>query len=258
MGTTVTMGTLPPGTQVNYLADQMNQQVPQAINMSGAYSGASSGLQDIMKQLTASQNQANAANQQRYTDILGMYSSLGTSGAQQIAEQTAQQQAKSTSDLTSRGLGNTTVTSAMSNQIASLGQSNQLALQESLTGKEAGVMEAMNQKGPDLSMYSNLIQQAMAGQTANRQRTVSGGTGGTYQAGGWNPANQGASASAYGGGQAQYSQTQGGGQSYNTSNPWGTQPGGAFAGGGGSSIAGSDNPEVIGYDPNEWGMTGYD
>lgn len=189
-GTGASGASMAQATQMEnqYLQSQMKQQAPQAINMSGAFSGASSGLQDIMKQLTAAQNQANAANQQRYQDILGMYSTLGQSGAQQIQEQTAQQQAKSTADLTSRGLGNTTITSAMGNQIASLGQSNQLALQESLTGKEAGVMEAMNQQGPNLSMYANLIQQAMAGQQANQKRTVFGGYAPTYQAGGWNPA----------------------------------------------------------------------
>jgi hypothetical protein len=130
--------------------------------MGGLFPGASGGIQDILKQLQAAQNQANQANQQRYKDVLGMYSNLGQSGAQQIQQQTAQQQAQSTQDLTSRGLGNTTITGAMSRGINQAGQQNLLGLQEGLAGQEAGVMERMTQQGPDLSMYANLIKGAMS------------------------------------------------------------------------------------------------
>jgi hypothetical protein len=148
-----------------YLLQQMNQQAPQSsIDMSGLFPGASSGLQDILKQLQTTQNQANTANQQRYQDVLGMYSNLGQTESQAIAEQGQQQQAKSTQDLMARGLGNTTVTGAMSRGIASDTQSQQTQLQEGLAAKEAGVMQSMNQQGPDMSMYANLIKSAASGQ----------------------------------------------------------------------------------------------
>lgn len=192
------------------IADQMNQKAPQATNMSGLFPGASGGIQNILSQLTQSQNQANQANQQRYKDVLQMYSGMGQSGAQQIAEQTQQQQAKGVQSMTSRGLGNTTVTDATSRGIASEGQNNLLALQESLAGKEAGVMENMTQKGPDLSMYANLIAAAMKGSVGQAipqigglsanwggAQTGGGGGGGNIPGssegvsggvgGGWNP-----------------------------------------------------------------------
>lgn len=150
-----------------YLANQMNSKAPQSsVNLGGLFPGASGGLQDVLKQLQQAQNQANQANQQRYKDILGTYAGLGQAGAQQIQQNTQAQQAQSTQDLTSRGLGNTTITGAMSRGIDQAGQQNQLNLQESLAGQEAGVMERMTQQGPDMSQYLGLISQAAQRQQA--------------------------------------------------------------------------------------------
>jgi hypothetical protein len=169
------------------LANELNAQAPQAMNMGGLFQGASSGLQDILKQLQTAQNQANQANQQRYQDILGMYSNLGKTGEARIAENEAQQQAKSTQDLTSRGLGNTTITGAMSRGIASDAEFARQGLQEQVAQLQGGVMERKTEQGPNLGLYASLIQQAMAGQQAGQQRTITQYAP-TYQAGGWNPA----------------------------------------------------------------------
>jgi hypothetical protein len=179
----------------------MNQQAPQSPNMSGLFPGASGGLQNIMQQLQSSQNAANVANQQRYKDILGMYSNLGKSGEARIAEKETQAQAANTQNLTSRGLGNTTVTSSTNRGIASDAEFSRQALGEQVAQLQGGVMERATQQGPNLSMYANLIQQAMAGQTAGRQRTISGGQGGTYNASDVYRSLSGGS-SGYGGSQA--------------------------------------------------------
>jgi hypothetical protein len=163
-----------------YLADQMNQKAPTSPDMSSTVPAG--GLQDILKQLQASQNQANAANQQRYKDILGIYSNLGQSGAQQIQQQTQQQQAEQTQKDISSGLSNTTIAGTQARGIASQGQQNLLSLQESLAGKEAGVMESMTQQGPDMGPYLNLIQQ-MAGQRQGPRQISSPGNFNT----GYNP-----------------------------------------------------------------------
>lgn len=168
------------GTYYGALQSQMAQKPPQtSIDLSGLYPGASSGLQDVLKQLQTAQNQANAANQKRYSDILKMYSGMGQAGAQQIAQQTAQQQAQGTQNLMSRGLGNTTITGTMARGVQQAGQQNLLNLQEGLAGQEAGVMERMTQQGPDISQYLNLI--ASAAQRQPQQRTL-------YSPGNWQAA----------------------------------------------------------------------
>jgi hypothetical protein len=141
-----------------------------AINLTGLFPGASPGLQDILKQLQQAQTSANAANEQRYQDILGLYSNLGKTGTAQIQENEAQQQAKATQDLTSRGLGNSTVTSSVSRGIANDAQFAQQALQEQIAGQKAGVMERRTDQGPNMSMYANLLQQASQKQEPLYQR----------------------------------------------------------------------------------------
>jgi len=159
-----------------YLQNQMTAQAPQtSVNLSGLFPG-NAGLAGVANQLQTAQNAANTANQQRYQDILGMYSNMGQSGAQQIAQQTQQNQAQNTQDMMGRGLGNTTLTSAMSNQINSMGQSNQLSLQDQLTGQEANVMMQMNQNGPDVGQYAGLMQAA-----ANKPQTMRPMGGGLAQ-----------------------------------------------------------------------------
>jgi hypothetical protein len=143
------------------IQSQMNAKAPQAVNLAGGY-------QDILKQFTTAQNAANQANQQRYQDILKLYSGLGQSRATEIANQGAQQQASATQGLTSRGLGNTTVTSAVSRGINTDTSNQQTALQEQIAQLQGGVMERVNQQGPDLGMYSNLLQQMMSGNQGRR------------------------------------------------------------------------------------------
>lgn len=147
-------------TENQYLQEQMSAQAPNtSVNLSGLFPGNSS-LQSIANQLQTAQNAANTANQTRYKDILGLYSNMGTSSAQQIQQQTQQNQAQNTQDMTSRGLGNTTLTSAMSNQINSMGQMNQLNLQDTLSGQEANAMMQMNQNAPNIGQYASLLQAA--------------------------------------------------------------------------------------------------
>ena len=158
-------------TNNQYLAQQMNAPAPStSVNLSGLFPG-NAGLSGVLNQLQSAQNAANQANQTRYQDILGMYSNLGQSAATQIQQQTQQAQGQNTQNMTDHGLGNTTVSGAMNNQIASYGQQNLLGLQDQLTGQEANAMMQMNQQGPNLSQYAGLLGQAAMGQP--KQTTVS-------------------------------------------------------------------------------------
>lgn len=135
----------------------------QAINLSGLISGGT-GLMDIVKQLQAAQTAANKANEERYQDILKQYEGLGQAGMTRIGQAEQQAQAKSTQDLTSRGLGNTTVTGAMSRGISSDAELQRQQLQEGVAEKKAGVMERRTDQGPDMGVYANLLAQASKSQ----------------------------------------------------------------------------------------------
>jgi hypothetical protein len=127
----------------------------------------STGLQDIIKQMQDAQNKANAANEKRYQDILASYSNLGKAGMTRIGEQEQQAQAKGTQDLTSRGLGNTTVTGAMSRGVARDAENSRQQLQEQVAQLKGGVMERKTEQGPDMGLYAQLIQAMSRGQTSS-------------------------------------------------------------------------------------------
>jgi hypothetical protein len=130
---------------------------------------------DIVKQLQAAQTAANKANEQRYQDILGQYDTLGKAGETRIQQNTEQAQAKSTQDLTARGLGNTTITSAASRGIASDAEASRQALTEGITRDKTKVMEAKTEQGPDMSMYANLLAQAGKAQKPATPAAAGGG-----------------------------------------------------------------------------------
>lgn len=123
---------------------------------------AGGGFQDIIKQMQAAQEKANLLNEQRYQQVLGQFESLGKAGRARIEQQTTQRQAAATQALTSRGLGSTTITSAVGRGIAGEGELQRQQLEESVAVQKAGVMERRTDVGPDLGMFANLLQ--MAGQ----------------------------------------------------------------------------------------------
>ncbi len=128
-------------------------------------------LSDLLKQLQQSQAKANKANEQRYQQILGTFTNLGQAGTQRIAQQEQQNVAQGQQDLTSRGLGNTTLQMAVSRGAASDAELARQQLQESIALQKAGVMERRTDQGPDLSMFANLIAQAQQAQTPKLRLT---------------------------------------------------------------------------------------
>ena len=148
-----------------------------AMERADAYAHQSTGgggldFQSVLKQMQQAQAQANQANEQRYSQILGLYDTVGQAGRTRIGQQTAQAQAKGTQDLTSRGLGNTTITSAVSRGIANDAEQQTQQLNEGLAMQKAGVMERRSDTGPDLGMYANLLQASAAGQGSGQRRVI--------------------------------------------------------------------------------------
>ncbi len=120
------------------------------------------GFQDIIAQMQAAQEKANLVNEQRYQQILGTFENLGKAGRARIEQQTTQRQAAATQNLTSRGLGGTTITSAVERGIATDAETQRQQLEEGIAVQRAGVMERRTDTGPDLGMFASLLQ--MAGQ----------------------------------------------------------------------------------------------
>lgn len=118
------------------------------------------GLQDIIGQMQAAQQKANLLNEQRYRQALGQFENLGKAGRARIEQQTAQRQAAATQGLVSRGLGGTTVTSAVERGIASDAESQRQQLEEGIAVQRAGLIERRSDVGPDLGMFANLLQTA--------------------------------------------------------------------------------------------------
>lgn len=128
------------------------------------------GFQDIIKQMQAAQEKANLLNEQRYQQILGQFEGLGQAGRARIEQQTLQRQAEATQSLMGRGLGGTTITSAVGRGIAGEGEMQRQQLEESVAMQKAGVMERRTDVGPDLGMFAGLLQ--AAGQQQQQPFTV--------------------------------------------------------------------------------------
>lgn len=134
-------------------------------------------FQKLIDQIQAAQKKANKANEERYQQILGLLSGLGTAGRERISRQTAQQQAQATQSLITRGLGSTTITEAARRGIASDAELARQQLEESIAIQKAGVMERRQDIGPDWAMYANLLQAAAAGGDSDKRQVISGGLG---------------------------------------------------------------------------------
>jgi hypothetical protein len=120
--------------------------------------------------MQAAQAKANRMNEERYRKILGQFETLGQAGRARIEQQTARRQAEATQSLVSRGLGGTTITSAVERGIASDAELSRQQLEESVAMQKAGVMERRTDTGPDLGMFANLLQ--MAGQQQQQGQSV--------------------------------------------------------------------------------------
>ena len=143
--------------------DQMTMMIrADAASRRYASSQIGGGFQDIIAQMQAAQEKANLVNEQRYQQILGTFENLGKAGRARIEQQTTQRQAAATQNLTSRGLGGTTITSAVERGIASDAETQRQQLEEGIAVQRAGVMERRTDTGPDLGMFASLLQ--MAGQ----------------------------------------------------------------------------------------------
>lgn len=154
----------------------------------------------IIRQLEAQQKQANEANLARYGQLMdhvgglsqqigsmGTYgqaidqvNQIGDSARVRIDEAGTRQGALATQDLTSRGLGNTTITQSAERGVQSDVQRSHQELDERLAAQRSGILERQAgmefnlgnltanamlsrvDQGPDMGLYSQLLAQAGA------------------------------------------------------------------------------------------------
>jgi len=164
----------------------------------------------IQKQIAAEQAKANAANAKRYQKLLetvgklrkqvgmaGTYGQimshldkLGETARARIGEQAARARASSEQDLTSRGLGNTTIRETTRRGIAAEEEKALQSAEEGLAAQKAsalgnlaniqlalgqmkaGILSSRRDTGPDLGQFAALIQSAAASEKAAEKSTV--------------------------------------------------------------------------------------
>lgn len=165
--------------------------------------------QDLISRFQQQQTAANAANENRYQDILKTYDTAGRSAKTSAAKAAKEGTAQDTQSLISRGLYNTgTLDATRRGRQSDLTDQNS-AIDENVASQRAGVMERRTDQAPDMGIYAQLLQQAGAAQSQaspGRSQTtvgaVPGGSGRSYSSGGGG-----------GGGSPSFGSTGGGGSS---------------------------------------------
>lgn len=171
-------------------APQLSRSQRASAAIRSQYGGAGAGggnaqINALLAQYAAAQRQANAANEARYSQILGGYdrriedanrllAGLGTQSRKDIQQRGVESKALKHQDTVARGLSGTTVKQALERGVdqdvtaalARLDESlrrEQLGYQTALSGDRLSFMERKNETGPDLAQ---LIQLMMALGTA--------------------------------------------------------------------------------------------
>jgi hypothetical protein len=144
--------------------------------------GANPGqLANVAKFMQQQQQQNLADNQARLDKIMGLAGQFGQTALQQNADQTRRAGGQVTSSLVGRGLGNTTVLDTMQQGVQRQGQQQANAIGEQVAGMQAGILERVQQPGPDLGLYANLLMQPGALNGKNNVLTALTGGGGAAQ-----------------------------------------------------------------------------
>ena len=142
-----------------------------AISSTGGGGGGQFG--GLFKQIQKAQKKANEANEARFQAAMKQFEGLGQAGEARIARSTEQRQGAATQNLTSRGLGSTTITSAVERGIAGDAETQRQELGERVAVQKAGLLERKTDLGPDLGMFVNLLQAAGQGQAQQSRSVIS-------------------------------------------------------------------------------------
>ena len=165
---------MPPNSYANLGLQQDPQG--QFSPVAGFGVGAMPGAEDIsgmgwndrmgmmMSQMGQSQQQAQQANLGLFAQQLNEVGNLGAAGRQQISDVYSQERGRGSQALAARGLGSTTVGSAMSAGIAGRESRDRMQLEEGLTQQRLNVLNAASFQQPDMGgFYSQMMQAGASG-----------------------------------------------------------------------------------------------
>jgi hypothetical protein len=163
-------------------------------------------LNDYITQLQQAQAEANAANEKRLKEVTGLYDeiikqystggSAEKAGLNQIGEAKKSSVSSGTQALVNSGFANSDMMANLGNQFEKdVGATARLTLESTLQDKlsaaktgKAGMIERVQDEGPDDSLIAQLLMQASQGGTTTRIVRNSGGTGVNWQTIGKEPA----------------------------------------------------------------------
>tara|TARA_R110000824_G_scaffold225667_1_gene413351 strand:+ start:18377 stop:19510 length:1134 start_codon:yes stop_codon:yes gene_type:complete len=134
--------------------------MPGAEEISGMNWNDRMGL--MMSQMGQAQQQGNQANLGLFASQLNEVGNLGKAGGQQITDVYSQERGRMGQNLASRGLGSTTVGSAMSAGIAGRESRDRTRLEEGLTQQRLNVLNAASFQQPDMGSFYNQMMNAGA------------------------------------------------------------------------------------------------
>ena len=116
----------------------------------------------MTSQMGQSQHMAQQANLGLLSAQMNEVDRLGVAGRQQITDVFSQERGRASQSLTARGLGSTTVGSAMSAGLAGREARARTGLEERLTGQRLNVLNAASFQQPDMGGFYNQMMQAGA------------------------------------------------------------------------------------------------
>lgn len=143
-------------------------RVPQANPYQSVFGNTPMG-----KSVLDSWNQANIANAQRERDALSLIAGTGQSQIEQINQNAALAQGNAAQNLTSRGLGNTTVVDNIQQGIAGDAAMQRRQVEDHKAGTLANLLYQRTDRGPDMGLLAQLLAQGGGvGQASQPQQTV--------------------------------------------------------------------------------------
>lgn len=104
------------------------------------------------------ENEAKAANESRYQQILAGYDTLGQQGRKDIDQQYKNMSGTGYASLVNRGLAGTTIAPTMMAGYAKAANADRSRLTEALAAQKYGFMERRTDTYPDLGQFASLIQ----------------------------------------------------------------------------------------------------
>lgn len=120
----------------------------------------SDALDSLVTEWKNAQAAANAANEQRYKEILDLWSGVGAAGRRRIEETRLREQATATQGLISSGLGNTSITQAARRGVTADSEKRRQELEEGIAIQKAGVIERRTDEALRPDLMSDLIRAA--------------------------------------------------------------------------------------------------